>query len=101
MWDPVSEHFITVKGGEIELEHSLQSVSKWETKWHIPFHDDRKEKTYEQNLDYIRCMTLTPNVNPEIYKYLTEENMKQIVRELPDLAFEQADDIIASCRREE
>jgi hypothetical protein len=75
LWDPVSEHFITVKGGEIELEHSLQSVSKWETKWHIPFHDDRKEKTYEQNLDYIRCMTLTPNVNPEIYKYLTEENM--------------------------
>lgn len=86
MWDPISEHFITVKGGEIDLEHSLYSVSKWESKWHIPFHDDRKEKTYEQNLDYIRCMTLTENLNPEIYKYLTEENLKEIVAYISDSA---------------
>lgn len=83
-WDPVKERFITVQGGELDLEHSLASISKWESKWHIPFHDDRKEKTYEQNIDYIRCMTLTKNVNPEIYKYLTEQNVKDIMDYISD-----------------
>lgn len=78
LWDPIKERFIDVKGGTLELEHSLESISKWETKWHIPFHDDRKEKTYEQNIDYIRCMTLNEGVNPDVYYYLTEENIKAI-----------------------
>lgn len=86
MWDPISERFITVKGGELELEHSLEAVSKWESKWHIPFHDAKKEKTYEQNIDYIRCMTLTPNVNPAIYNYLTEQNVKEISEYISDPA---------------
>lgn len=86
LWDPISEHFITVKGGEIDLEHSLEAVSKWESKWHIPFHDQTKEKTYEQNVDYVRCMTLTPNVNPDVYNYLTEQNVKDIMDYISDSA---------------
>lgn len=62
------------------------SVSKWETKWHIPFHDDRKEKSLEQNIDYIRCMTLTPNVDPNVYNYLTQQNVKDIMDYIGDSA---------------
>lgn len=77
-WDPIQERFISVKGVEIDLEHSLESVSKWESKWHVPFHDDRKKKTFEQNIDYVRCMTLTPDVNPNVFNYMTEQNVKDI-----------------------
>lgn len=84
LWDPVRERFISVKGAEIDLEHSLESISKWESKWHIPFHDDRKEKTYEQNVDYIRCMTVTENVDPNVFNYLTEQNVKDIMDYIGD-----------------
>ena len=77
-WDPIKERFISVKGASVDLEHSLVSISKWESKWHIPFHDERKQKTLEQNIDYVRCMCLTPDVNPKAFNYLTEQNIKDI-----------------------
>lgn len=85
-WDPIQEHFIHVQGCEVDLEHSLDAISKWESKWHIPFHDDRKEKTLEQNLDYVRCMCLTPNIDPEIFRYISEENAKEISEYIGDKA---------------
>lgn len=84
-WDPNKEKFIHVTGAELELEHSLAAVSKWESKWHIPFHD-KKEKTYEQNVDYIRCMTITKDVDPNVYLYMTEQNIKEIVDYIGDSA---------------
>lgn len=86
LWDPVQERFIHVQGCEVDLEHSLDSISKWESKWHIPFHDDRKEKTLEQNLDYISCMCLTPNIDPEVFRYISEENAKEISDYISDKA---------------
>ena len=83
-WDPINEKFVSVKGATVELEHSLESVSKWESKWHIPFHDDKKPKTLEQNVDYIRCMCITPNVDPDVFKYITEKNAKEIVDYIGD-----------------
>ena len=48
-WDEQKEEFvITAKEQTLQLEHSLVSLSKWESKWHIPFHDDQKKKTFEQ-----------------------------------------------------
>lgn len=69
--------FITVKDTNLLLEHSLVSISKWESKWEIPYLT-RKEKTDEQVLDYIRCMTLTKNVDPNVYLALTERNLLDI-----------------------
>lgn len=68
-WDPVKEEFISIKGQSLQLEHSLVSVSKWEAKWNKPFisRSPNESKTTEQTLDYIRCMTLTQNVAPEVY----------------------------------
>ena len=85
MWDPIKEKFISVKGATVDLEHSLASVSKWESKWHVPFHDERKQKTLEQNVDYIRCMCLT-DTDPEVFNYLTEQNVKEIMDYIGDSA---------------
>ena len=77
LWDEGAQEFIYSKEQTLQLEHSLISLSKWESKWCKPYLD-KKEKTYEEIMDYIRCMTLTPNVKPEVYKCLTEDNMKDI-----------------------
>ena len=66
-WDPVKEEFETVKGQKIVLEHSLLSISKWEAKWKKSFLSS-KNKTEEEMLDYIRCMTLTQNVEEKVYR---------------------------------
>ena len=84
LWDSVRERFVQVKGAEVELEYSLAAISKWEAKWHIPFHDDRKKKTAEQSIDFIRCMCLTPNVDAKVFDYLTEENAKEVSEYIGD-----------------
>jgi hypothetical protein len=61
----------------LQLEHSLVSLSKWESKWCKSFLSKNK-KTDEELIDYIKCMTITQNVNPEVYQHLTPENFKQI-----------------------
>ena len=61
----------------LQLEHSLVSISKWESKWCKAFLTN-KEKTHEETIDYIRCMTITQNVKPEVYQHLTQDNIMQI-----------------------
>lgn len=76
-WDEGAEEFVVVKGCTLQLEHSLVSLSKWESKWCKAFLSKR-EKTSEETIDYVRCMTLTKNVDPRIYTVLTDSNIKQI-----------------------
>lgn len=76
-WDESRDMFITTKEQTIRLEHSLVSISKWERKWHKAFYSD-KEKTAEEVIDYIRCMTITKNVDHDIYNYLSKDNIEQI-----------------------
>lgn len=76
-FDEVKEEFIQYDPQEIELEHSLVSISKWESKWCKPFLDG-KEKSVEEILDYVCCMTITPNVNVEVYQRLTINNLEAI-----------------------
>lgn len=82
-WDELKEEFVSTKEQTLQLEHSLVSLSKWESKWCKPYLTDSK-KTTEETIDYIRCMTITKNVNPEIYNYLTAENYKQIEEYIDD-----------------
>lgn len=76
-WDESKQEFVNLKEQTLQLEHSLVSLSKWEQKWHKPF-ISKGEKTLEETLDYIKCMTLTQNVKPETYLFLTNENIEQI-----------------------
>ncbi len=77
LWDTKEEEFINIKEQTLSLEHSLVSISKWEAKWHKPFISDEK-KTQEQTLDYIKYMTLTQNVDNNVYNALTKENFEEI-----------------------
>ena len=79
LWDELKEEFIYTKEQTLQLEHSLVSLSKWESKWCKPFLG-KGTKTAEEILDYVRCMTLTQNVDPDVYMYLTKENIEQINR---------------------
>ena len=78
-WDENQEMFVTVKGQTLQLEHSLVSLSKWESKWNKAFLSKTK-KTSEETLDYIKCMTVSQSVRPEVYNNLTNENIDQVNR---------------------
>lgn len=83
LWDERIEEFLSTKEQTLQLEHSLVSLSKWESKWHKPFLSDT-EKTFEETIDYIRCMTITQNVKPEVYMFITKENVDQIYEYIND-----------------
>jgi len=66
LFDNATGTFIPIKAQTLQLEHSLVSLSKWESKWCEPFLT-REQKTTAKFTDYIRCMTLTQNVDPNVY----------------------------------
>lgn len=76
-FDEETQEFFTLKGQTLQLEHSLVSLSKWESKWNKPFLS-KTEKTLKETIDYIKCMTITQNVKPYIYDMLTNENILDI-----------------------
>lgn len=76
-WDEAKEEFIYKAEQALQLEHSLVSLSKWESKWCKPFLS-KDEKTTAETIDYIRCMTLTQNVKPDVYERLSPENIQQV-----------------------
>lgn len=76
-WDERKQEFITKKAQVLQLEHSLISISKWEQKWQKAFLT-KNEKTYEETIDYIRCMTLTQNVDPDSYYFISNEEVDRI-----------------------
>lgn len=79
-YDEATNKFINVKETKLQLEHSLVSLHKWEQKWKKPFlkEDTMKQLGVEAFIDYVRCMTITRGVDPNVYYGLTEENMKDI-----------------------
>lgn len=77
LFDESRQQFIEIKGTTIQLEHSLVSISKWESKWHKPFLGT-EEKTWEESIDYIRCMTITQNVNPAVYLNIDDKNVQKV-----------------------
>lgn len=83
LFDESTSSFVYVKGQTITLEHSLVSISKWESTWKEPFLSDKK-KTRDQTIDYIKCMTITQNVNPLLYKNLSKNVLDTIQEYMND-----------------
>ena len=77
LWDESREIFTQTKEQTLQLEHSLVSLSKWESKWGKAFLS-KQEKTYEETIDYIKCMTITQNVDPNVYNYLSKSIIDKI-----------------------
>lgn len=78
-FDESTEEFIYIEETTITLEHSLVSLSKWEQKWLKPFNDGHV-KTIEEMIDYIRCMTITQNVNPLVYYGINDQIVEQVTK---------------------
>lgn len=78
-WDEDEEIFKSSKPTTIQLEHSLISLSKWESKYKKPFlREHGTEMTREETLDYIKFMTITQSVKPEVYESIDNVTMSKI-----------------------
>lgn len=82
-FDETTQEFITMKPQKLLLEHSLLSLSKWEAKWKKPFFG-KDEKTPEEYIDYIRCMTINSKVDPLVYDNLSAEDFKKVIEYIED-----------------
>ena len=83
LFDSRTNRFYHTKEQSLTLEHSLVSLSKWESRWKKPF-ISQKEKTNEELIDYVRCMTITQNVSPLVYQCLNKDNFKAITDYMND-----------------
>jgi len=76
-FDERTQTFVNSKEQTLQLEHSLVSLSKWESKWNKSFLST-PQKTFEESVDYIRCMTITQNVDPLVYSSITPDIIKKV-----------------------
>jgi hypothetical protein len=76
-FDEAKQEFAMQGGSVIELEHSLASLSLWESKWEEPFLSERN-KSHEEIVDYIRCMCLDPNIPPEVFSNLSQAHFDKV-----------------------
>jgi hypothetical protein len=77
MFDEKSQEFVTQGDVTVELEHSLVSLSKWESIYEKPFLG-KDEKTTEEVLGYVKAMSLTPNLPDEVFSKLSPTNIEAI-----------------------
>lgn len=86
IWDPVKEEFVyseEIRETKITLEHSLVSISKWESKWKKAFLKE-EQKTPEQVVDYIKCMTIEKNIPDNVYENIPTNEIKRITDYIED-----------------
>ena len=82
LYDEIQNEFRIVKEQKLVLEHSLVSLSKWESRWHKPFLG-KEPKTREETIDYIRCMTVN-SVDPIVYDCISGQIISQINQYIED-----------------
>ncbi len=70
-FDEKTQEFINTKNEILQLEHSLVSISKWESSWCKPFLG-KSDKTNKEILDYVQCMTINQNVSKDIYNNIPD-----------------------------
>ena len=77
LYDERTGEFIMIPEQTLEFEHSLVSISEWESHWCKPFISEN-EKTEEETIDYIRCMCLTPDVDDYVFTCMSDDDIRRI-----------------------
>jgi hypothetical protein len=72
-----TQEFIPINSVTLELEHSLLSVSKWESKYQKPFLA-AGEKSVDEIFDYIKLMVITKDVPPEVFGRFSSQNLDAV-----------------------
>lgn len=85
LFDSKTSTFYTLKDQTLQLEHSLLSISKWESITHKPFLGKEHRSSSDISL-YIRCMTLNKGVDPQAYNNITSKDLKKILAYIDDPA---------------
>ena len=67
-----NNNIVKIPGATLQLEHSLISLQKWEAIWQQPWLDNKNQKTREQTISYIKCMTINKNVSDEVYNKIPD-----------------------------
>lgn len=78
LFDEKNNQFLYIKSQVLRLEHSLVSISKWEAKWEKPFLSN-SDKSDEEIIDYIRFMTITQNVDDNVYLTITKSQIDEVI----------------------
>lgn len=77
IFDDEAQTFQTINDIVLDLEHSLVSVSKWESEYKKPFLASG-QKSSEEIFGYIKSMIITPNVNPDVLYSCSRETLDKI-----------------------
>lgn len=77
LFDEAKNEFYNSEEAVLHLEHSLVSLSKWESEFEKPFLSNSGQLTREETMSYIKCMTLN-EVDENVYSTLSTDNIKQI-----------------------
>lgn len=86
-FDQDTSSFIAIRPKTVTMEHSLLSISKWESKWHKPFFADniqKFKKTQREIYDYFRCMSITPNMTAEDFAGLPQAELIRVQEYMND-----------------
>lgn len=78
-FDDETQRFVDAQSVTLELEHSLLSLSKWESKHEIPFLSDKK-MTDEQVMDYVHMMNSSGEIPPEVFSHMNAGHFEEINR---------------------
>lgn len=81
-YDEVNNRFFTTKEQRIKIEHSLVSLSKWEGIYKVPFMSS--EKTVDQWKKYVECMTISQNIDPQVYEFMPISVLNEAISYIND-----------------
>ena len=83
VWNEEEELFYDIPGATLHLQHNLVSISKWEARWKRAYLKEG-EKSFEETLDYIRCMTQEDDIPDEVYLGISDEDILRITKYIDD-----------------
>lgn len=88
LFDNTTQKFVTAPTITLSLEHSLIAISKWESKYKVPFFKNleylSQHRHFDKFLYYINCMSTKGEIQKSVLERLTIDNIKEITEYISD-----------------